>query len=383
MRKVNCETQILYQEIQSELSEEKIKLKKTNSIIRNVDFIVDELDREFCRKVQISGKDIPFIFLGTALQCVRQFGFTSFVERSDHREAELNAKKSKKFLENWGKKENIKNEMSKKYYAPLFDIMLKTSVPYDIVFDTQKEAGLCGKNHRRRTLGHDPVLGYIFGTANIATNTLTYFSKSSEIIAERGILHTKHVDMAQNSLGRWTMAMTEQADTIQMFDAVYKRFKNEPIAIAASIVKQYAHIKSDIISKEGIPLPFVGGLPNFSDYLAKKGIDTANVCTIGKQYGMAHLINYIIFVLYTLYSQHYQKDLSLDMHKVKGNRVITISNIIAEAIVNSYAVLKKDYKKLDIGGMLELLHRIAMDINYRKQIEKQFIEQELYKQLEE
>jgi hypothetical protein len=48
-------------------------------------------------------------------------------------------------------------------------------VPYDITKGS-KDLGINmgGKYHRMYTLGHDPILGWVFGTANILTDCITF-----------------------------------------------------------------------------------------------------------------------------------------------------------------------------------------------------------------
>lgn len=55
--------------------------------------------------------------------------------------------------------------------------ILTGSVPYDAIKTGAHVSGtgLSGTTHRYRTLGHDPILGWIFGTANILTNSLTKY----------------------------------------------------------------------------------------------------------------------------------------------------------------------------------------------------------------
>ena len=50
-----------------------------------------------------------------------------------------------------------------------------SGVPYDAITGSKDvlKVGLSGTTHRYRTLGHDPILGWIFGTLNILTDTLT------------------------------------------------------------------------------------------------------------------------------------------------------------------------------------------------------------------
>ncbi len=55
-------------------------------------------------------------------------------------------------------------------------------VPYDAMEGTRRivipgvstdEKNLYGGNHHSATMGHDPILGYLFGTMNIMTRTIT------------------------------------------------------------------------------------------------------------------------------------------------------------------------------------------------------------------
>ena len=52
--------------------------------------------------------------------------------------------------------------------------VIESGVPYDTIKGTAALGlGIGGTNHRCKTLGHDPILGWVFGTANILTNTMT------------------------------------------------------------------------------------------------------------------------------------------------------------------------------------------------------------------
>ena len=358
------------------------KLISRNRTIRSVDFIVDELEREFAKNVKLDVSDIGIAFLGAALQCVRQFLLTPFVERTDHRTAEQHAKKPKEFLKSLDT--NASKGLSEYYYATLEEIITKPGVPYDITADiTDMPSRLSGVNHRNKTWGHDPVFGYIFGTANILTNTISYSAVSGHRIAEIGTITTKHVGRSVNNVGGTMLAMTELADTGTMLKYSIDRVGEEPVAVGAALIKQYAHLKSDEYSKLGLPIPGTNLAPNLSRFLTDRGLDYANTTTIAKQGACAAFVNYILRVLYMLHAQVKQTELTKDMLQVKANRVITVSNVLEEMIVTAYALTTEDYTKLDIGGLVVLVQQIATDIKFRREMQKMFIENKLYEMLED
>lgn len=355
------------------------KVQNTVSVISNAEYIIDELDQEFAEKNKLEACDVPFVFLAAALQCARQFILTPFLERVPHNEAEKHVEKEKAFLKGLGDPTNSK----KFYYASFGDIAGKPGVPYDITFDiTNSNAGLSGKNHRTRTLGHDPILGYVFGTANIVTNTITYNSVKSCEMFSGGILKTKHVRTAPNAGGRVMPAMTQNADTVKMFQAVFKRFQEEPKAIAAALIKQYAHIKSDVYSKAGIPLPIITQMPNVSEYLTKHGIDLANTMTMSSQVIVSEFINFIISFLYGLSLDVRNSELNTEIRKNKTNQIILISNSLASAVNIGYVAITEDVKTIDIGGICNTLHHLVFDMQYRKEIEEKYIINEIYKRMD-
>ena len=66
------------------------------------------------------------------------------------------------------------------YYNPSLEEIITNPVPFDA--NIGADGALCGggqMGHRVTAIGHDPLLGLIFGTANIATATLTTSSFES------------------------------------------------------------------------------------------------------------------------------------------------------------------------------------------------------------
>lgn len=357
------------------------KINKINNTIRSADFIADELHREFICKTGLDGREMEFVFLGTALQCIRHFLLTQFVERVDHKAAEQNAQKQKNYLSSI--EVGNQNQISRYYYASKRDIICKPGVPYDVIADkTAIPAKLSGLNHRNKTWGHDPVWGYIFGTANILTNTITYSEASGNSLINFGTMKTKHVGTTPNKVGKHMMAMLQMADTGEMFKHTLQRFQDEPSAVGIALVKQYAHIKSDEYSKRGLPLPGTNLFPNLSQTMSELGLDYANTCTGSRQIVLSSFTNYIISVLYLLYSKKYGEQSPPNIKKVKLNRIITLSNILEQLIVSTYVVATGDCHKLDIGGSVVLIQKITTSVKFQTEVEKQFVEKRLYDMLE-
>lgn len=88
---------------------------------------------------------------------------------------------------------------------------------------TIRVEGLSAYYHRLLQLGHDPVLGFIFGVADIMTGRMTTIDKTGKIVSQ---------------------VMENYADRTE-------------IEIFKALAKQIAHFKSDITTSMGLPVPFM------------------------------------------------------------------------------------------------------------------------------
>jgi hypothetical protein len=104
-------------------------------------------------------------------------------------------------------------------------------VPYDSMGYTgasrvERIAGMFPKSHRFQSLGHDPVLGFVFGVLDIMRGTITGFSYDNLTHA-----HT------------W------------MKGAVWSTL--EPVGLIEAILRQLGHLISDVATPMGLPAPFM------------------------------------------------------------------------------------------------------------------------------
>lgn len=335
-------------------------------VAKNANSIIQNLDVKFKQATRLSNTDIAFLFFATSLQCVRQYLITLFKQRTGHDEsAKESYEKEDQIFKKLFKDRN--KDKHKRYYATL-DEIIYNGVPYDALFGSNDfELGLSGNSHRFRTLGHDPILGWIFGTSNIMTSTLTDWKFS-----------TYHVEEMPKLNGVLMPKIIKKANTNLMLDKVIERIQSEPRALAASVIKQGFHYKSDELSKAGLPIPMLSTIsPDMTQKLAEHGIDAANCINVGKQGAFSNLINTLIATIHGLFFDKSQHG-SWELYALKTKKILSYSNIIASSSNLAYVALTHDLLKLDIGGLIITLYRIINDKKFIESVKEEFLEKEFY-----
>ena len=125
------------------------------------------------------------------------------------------------YVRDWFDKKFPEEEMKK-----LADSKV-SKVPYDAQDNRNTTVyvdGLSAYYHRLLSLGHDPLLGLIFGVADILTGRMTTIDKTGKIVSQ---------------------VMVDYAD-------------RKESDIFAAIAKQIIHFKSDITTSMGLPAPMMG-----------------------------------------------------------------------------------------------------------------------------
>jgi len=362
--------------------------ERVSKIARDASFVIDDIDRKFEQVTKLTGIDITFLFLAVALQVVRQYFLTNFKERLDHNEAAKDAKEKEKNKFGEETKEQRKERMNAKHgwYHPSIEEVTFNPVPFDQTTGLEGLGG--GFEHRAKTPGHDAILGYIFGTANIATSTLTAWT---------GILTNKSFHVKYGDVGTQRRPMvTNNAETDKVFEHAKKRLLDEGMEgktiMAISLFREAMHLKSDVGSKVSLPVPIVTTIsPDFAKELAKYGIDVANINTVGKQFIYAGLINAIIAMIHRLLYENNGGG-SLSLYEVRTRKILSYSNIIATssniltvsilaavgACTGDVELIKKAKSYIDIGGFMMTLYRLISDTMFISQIKQEFLEKEFY-----
>lgn len=366
------------------------KLEALNDFVLDIPHSVDDLSEEFRSRTELKKEDYPFIFLCAGLQAMRQYLFTDFKKRLNDQEAAKNTK---------GKTKESSVRGHQKYFQSIPRIRLNP-VPFDATWGGKEiGSGISGNNHRFKCLGHDPILGFFFGTLNIMTGTLTAIEGlgKSQNFTNLGInnyfIKTDMLNYLKDGKEVLTYRdkIVEKAGPMsEIIDAVCQRIKDDPeeglMALAISLRKEYLHLKSDKITSQSLPIPGVSLIsPDFAQVLSDVGIDFENVDTIRKQVMYSYLINIIIHLLY--YLIHKSTDGYTDEHKARLQSILNVGNVVSTITNLAYCLIgsmfnESYFGKFDIGGTLITYRQLTNSADFINTMEREYINKVLTNKIE-
>lgn len=304
---------------------------------------------EFEDRTSLTSTDMGFLIVAAFLQTLRWVFFSKDMQR-------LSADEADKKFKNIGEKLTEYRPATIKSIGESF---INHTVPYDAIRRSERYKsiyddmpGLSGVNHRYMALGHDPLAGLIFGTANIVTNTLTvndwtkgfpsYHVDNQEINAKTDLYHVM----------KWTG----------------EKLQERPGVVGAALLRQVAHSSSDLFTTQGLPIPVINTIsPEMSRFLIGQQID---VWGTAKSAGMAIMINKIIEMCHRLF---YKPSDNLRLYEVRTRKILTYSNTLSSIINIGYVGATRNVKKLDVGGILVTLWRILNDKEEIRKIKREFV----------
>lgn len=336
--------------------------------------VFESIDEEFEKATKLKSYDVGFLLLATALQCTRIFlvNYITKIEKagSGNKNEDFLHKLQEKIFENGA--QNAIDEKALLYYAPFKQIVTTIGVPYDAnAYEDHNYhifKGLHSGAHRYVTLGHDPIVGLVFGTANILTNTITWTNKP--------IVATNHVVYNSNFK---SPKISTYAGNIHTLTSAAERLDEDKKSVVAALIKQIIHIGTDLYTPRGIQLPFsnlVLSRENVEN-LADK-ITTGDILKIGVSAKIAELINFLIGAVHML-TFNEERDGSLDLLSVRSRKIILLSNTIAQSSnviwVGANMALGNEgaLKQLDIGGLIVLVHRLLEDTVFIQNVKYEYI----------
>jgi len=305
----------------------------------NSKVILDELDRNFEKITGLDRVDVTFLFFATALQCARQYFLSNEKFRFDK------AADGDKFI----------SKLVPKSYE---DILLGP-VPYDAfrknVGYEGLNTGISGANHRYTTLGHDPLLGWIFGTLNILTESLTKNNWALE--SYRVVNSTK---------------IANPVSIVELFHEGIVCAKMDYKLLAVAVLRQALHLGADAFTKMGLPIPIVNTVsPELSSKLLSEQF-RIDLYSVSRSILLASLINSCIAAVHGLFYD-VSKYRNRNLYEVKTRKVLSYSNLLATSSNVIYNAVTRDFSKLDIGGMIVTIYRLINDYNFITEVKKEFV----------
>lgn len=370
--------------------------------------IIENLDREFEQKTGLQASDVKFLFVAIGLQLLRitiinELTKTEPAGMKNKLENELHEFQDKVMKKLSSLDQNM-STVNLPYYASTNQILTTSGVPYDAqetltakslekminknrpmewdfdlddYINKMKLPLFKGANHRFATIAHDPLIGLVFGTANIMTNTITCVKSPLNISGlEIPVITTNHVIYTSNYSHP---VIGTYGSTTMMLGNMIKRIPDEPVAFVAALIKQIIHIGTDMFTPCGIQFPVANiVLSNTNVEKITKYIGWGDLIKVSTSAKIAELINTIISILHTLVHD-FSDGVEPELYSVRTRKIILYSNAIATGSnviwvgANVGAGDKSQVKNLDIGGLIVLMKRLYTDTEYIQQIKEEFV----------
>ena len=379
------------------------EMRRVAEVAHNAETIIDDIDAQFARATKLNKTDITFLFVATALQCARwillpsldlDFKQTPPSERlTSQQGAQIEQKQQKAFLKEHENEAILSSAMG--YFG--WNEIIGAPVPYDAMKGSEQFSilgdfspvgtQLYGKNHHVATLGHDPLLGWIFGTMNIMSRTITMkdFSSYNVEMYDRSMVDGSLILFKDR---RQYITTTPPTSLPIIVGQCIHSFTEDNKRLFAAVARQGMHLASDQFTKMGLPIPMLNAARAQS--LLEMGWNSAeaekvikklgkNLAVVGAQAGLSILINCIVKSLHFLYFDgDVENQAELDLYEVKTRKILSYSNAIASGSNILYVALSRDISKLDIGGIIVTIYRLISDGSFIKSIKKEFLENQWY-----
>ena len=358
-----------------------------NSAVKEYGENLDRIDYEFKQLTKLQDSDAAFVFGATAFQILRIILINRLtkIELAGKGSLETSLKDlQKKIFDPLDKTPGENRPL----YASKHHILTNRGVPYDATsFADFNNDMFKGANHRFGTLGHDPLLGLIFGTANIMTNTITcppinsifkgidLFPKTFNVTYDIGGKNP-HIVSAD------PFGVSAQFLTPLMLASAANRILVEPDAAAAALIKQIIHIGTDLYTPMGIQLPFANLiLDKATTERLTSYVNMGDIVKVGGQAAAAIAINWLVAALHgcSLFNKDDGTEFCSEMHQVRTKKILLISNSIATSSSVIQAAITKNPRNLDIGGAAVLIYRLFTDTKFISKLKQEFMTSELAK----
>ena len=348
----------------------------TESEIQSAFAELDEINKQFSRKTSIINKaDLSFLAIATALQVVKSFVFPYVAEKFDYGKRLDPSERldhNDRSIEKAHREANDKfrDKHTEKHGTGHWINILYQTVPYDITRGS-KDLGINmgGKYHRMYTLGHDPILGWIFGTANILTDCITFNN-----------LHTNRISRVNPVTGGKKMVITPETVFIgQMFRECYDEVRADYLNLPAALFAQAQHLKSDEFTKLGLPVPLLSSInEEFASKLYRENYDSLcfarDIKIVGASFVVSKLFDIIISLTHGLFRK---ADEDKDLYEVRTRKILLISNSIASTSTIINTAITKNPRNLDIGSILNTITHLFSDVRFIVKIKQEFMENEI------
>lgn len=162
----------------------------------------------------------------------------------------------------------------------------------------------------------------------------------------------------------------------QLFSESFAMVKGDPINLPAAIFAQAQHLKSDANTKRGLPIPLLNTFnPDLASKLYEKHYDalclSRDINIVGASFVVSKLIDLIITLVHGLLKESHEQQ---DLYEVRTKKILLLSNSIASSSSVIATAITKNPKTLDIGGLLNTISHLFLDVRFITQVKREFIQ---------
>ena len=330
----------------------------------------DAIEAEFSHKTSINNTtDLKFLAISAGLYTAKSLIFPYLAKRFNYGEhidktGRLEHNDPSIIKQHRDANDTFRDKHLHKNTPGRWINILYQTPPYDTtVGSAALGINMGGSAHRLYTLGHDPILGWVFGTANILTDVVTLNTFDSYRVSRVPKLH-----ITPERVGLGTL-----------FGESWMAARDEYMNFPAAVFAQAQHLKSDVKTKMGLPIPILSTLnENFASELYRSNYDALcfarDVKIIGTSYVVSKIFDTVIGLAHGLYMEQGE---NRRLYEVRTRKILLISNAIASGSSIINAAVTKNPKRLDIGGVLNSLTRLFTDIRFMLKLKQEFIEKEI------
>lgn len=336
---------------------------------------LNEIDTEFSHKTSITNKtDLSFLAIATALQVVKSLIFPYVAKQFEYGKQFDDAKRLAHDDKSIKEAQRAANDDFRDKYlqnnkAGYWINILYQTPPYDTTVGSKTlKINMGGKYHRLYTLGHDPVLGWLFGTANILTDIITLNNFHSYRVERKPKLR---ITPAAVPLGT-------------MFRESYQTIRDDFLNLPAAIFAQAQHLKSDEFTKVGLPVPILSTFnESFANALYKSQYDALcfarDTKIVGASYVVSLMFDIIISLTHNLFKP---SDVDPQIYNARTKKILLISNSIASTSTLVNTAITNNPKNLDIGSLISTVAHLFVDIRFIARLKHEFVEQKIDEKLQ-
>jgi len=335
----------------------------------------ERIEQEFSEQTGITNSiDLKFLLIATTLQTAKSLIFP-YIAKVYHYGESIDASKRLSHNDNKIKeadrksKDSFKEKYQKRHGNGNWINLLYQTPPYDITTGSvELGINMGGKYHRLPTLGHDPVLGWIFGTADILTDVITFTDFSSYQVTRVPKMRITN----------------EPVDIGELFYNSFLEIRDDYFNLPAALFAQYCHLKSDIHTKLGLPIPILTVFnKNLATKLYQEQYDFLCFTRDIKITGISLAVSVIVDMIIGLFHQFYRKpEEDEELYEIRTRKILLISSVIASTSSIIGAAITKSAKQLDVGQIVNVCRHLFFDIRFILNIKREFIQKEIDSQFQ-